>query len=158
MLYRSSERADIPGMARIRASEWGRFEFWTNRITGYLNGEHNPQRALPPRSCYVAVGESSVVAFVAGHLTRRHGCDGELQWINVIPERRGSGIASELFRLQAGWFAEQKAFRICVNVDPSNAVARAFYIRHGAEKLNDHWLVWNDIRKVTSSGRLQDLR
>jgi len=95
---------------------------------------------------------------VAGHLTRRHGCDGELQWINVIPERRGSGIASELLRLLAGWFVEQKAFRICVNVDPSNAVARAFYIRHGAEKLNDHWLVWNDIRKVTSSGRLQDLR
>ena len=158
MLYRSSERADIPGMARIRASEWGRFEFWTNRITGYLNGEHNPQRALPPRSCYVAVGESSVIAFVAGHLTRRHSCDGELQWINVIPERRGAGIASELLRLLAGWFVEQKAFRICVNVDPSNAVARAFYIRHGAEKLNDHWLVWNDIRKVTSSGRLQDLR
>jgi len=153
MLYRPSQAADLPAMARIRAREWGSFEFWANRITGYLNGEHNPQRALPPRSCYVAVGESSVIAFVAGHLTRRHGCDGELQWINVIPGRRGAGIASELLRLQAGWFVEQKAFRVCVNVDPSNAVARAFYTRHCAETLNAHWLVWNDISKVTASVR-----
>jgi len=140
-------------MAQIRARESGSFEFWTNRITGYLSGEHNPQHALPPRTCYVAVGERSVVAFVAGHLTRRHGCDGELQWINVIPERRGSGIASELLRLLAGWLVEHKAFQICVNVDPSNAVARAFYMRHGAETLNEHWLVWNDIHTVLEKRR-----
>jgi ribosomal protein S18 acetylase RimI-like enzyme len=81
-----------------------------------------------------------------------------LEWINVIPERRGAGVASELLRLLAGWFVEQKAFRVCVDVEPSNTVARAFYTRHGAETLNPHWLVWNDIRKVTSSGRLPDPR
>jgi ribosomal protein S18 acetylase RimI-like enzyme len=145
-------------MARIRALEWGSLEFWTNRMTGYLNGEHNPQRALPPRSCYVAVRDSSVVGFVAGHLTRRYGCEGELQWINILPERRRAGIASELLRLQGGWFVEQKALRVCVDVEPSNAVARAFYTRRGAETLNDHWLVWNDIRKVTASGHLRDPR
>jgi ribosomal protein S18 acetylase RimI-like enzyme len=89
-----------------------------------------------------------VVGFIAGHLTLRHGCAGELEWINVAAERRGSGIAPELLRQLAGWFVEQKAFRICVDVEPSNAVARAFYMRHGAETLNPHWLVWSDISRV----------
>jgi len=141
-------------MARIRAREWGSFDYWTNRITGYLAGEVNPQRALPPRIGYVAEEQGSVVGFIAGHLTQRHGCDGELEWINVVPERRGAGIASQLLRRLAGWFVEQKAVRICVDVEPSNAVARAFYTRHGAETLNPHWLVWNDIGIVLHTNRL----
>jgi ribosomal protein S18 acetylase RimI-like enzyme len=96
----------------------------------------------------VAVDESTVVAFAAGHLTTRYACDGELQWINVIPESRGVGVASELLRLIARWFAGNEAFRICVNVDPDNSTARAFYTRHGAKKLNEHWLMWNDISGI----------
>jgi len=148
VFYRLSQTADIPGMAQIRAREWGSFEYWTMRIAGYLAGEINPQQALAPRTCYVAVDRNSVVGFVAGHLTRRHGCDAEIEWINVMPERRGAGIASELLRLVAGWFVEQKALRVCVDAEPSNAGARAFYMRHGAETLNEYWLVWNDIRRV----------
>ena len=148
MLYRPSQAADLPAMTHIRAREWGNLEYWMNRISGYLDGGSNPQNALPPRTCYVAVDESSLVGFVAGHLTRRYGCQGELEWINVLPERRGAGIASELLRLLAGWFVEQKAFRVCVDVEPSNAVARTFYTRHGAETLSAHWLVWYDIRHV----------
>ena len=154
MLYRPAQAADVPALAHIRAREWGNFEYWMNRIAGYLEGGIHPQRALPSRTCYVAVEQSSVVGFVAGHLTRRYGCEGELEWINVIPERRGAGIASELLRLLAGWFVEQKAFRICVDVEPSNAVARAFYTRHGAETLNKHWLAWNDIRILLNSSKL----
>ncbi|MGH8003463.1 MAG: GNAT family N-acetyltransferase [Limisphaerales bacterium] len=101
-----------------------------------------------PRALYVAVEEGSVVGFVAGHLARRFECDGELQWINVIPERRGSGVALELLRRLAEWFVEEKALRICVDVDPENLAARRFYTRHGAENLNEHWLVWNDINVV----------
>src|SRR5207249_1752092 len=89
-----------------------------------------------------------LVGFIAGHLTRRFGCDGELQWINVIPERRGSGVADELLRRLAGWFAQQNASRICVDVDPDNPTERKFYMRHGAQPLNPHWLVWNDISSV----------
>jgi len=71
-----------------------------------------------------------------------------LEWINVIPEHRGSGIALALLRKLAAWFAEQKALRICVDVEPSNIAARRFYKRHGAADLNEHWLVWNDINVV----------
>ena len=98
-----------------------------------------------PRIIYVAVEDNTLVGFIAGHLTRRYGCDGELQWINVAPASRGSGVASKLLELLAEWFAEQNAFSICVNVDPANTIARRFYARHGAENFNEHWLVWNNI-------------
>jgi ribosomal protein S18 acetylase RimI-like enzyme len=85
------------------------------------------------------------------HLTRRYECDGELQWINVVPAYRGQGIAADLLAKAAGWFAVMKASRICVDVDPANTVARRFYQRHGAEPLNAHWLVWPDIRSVLAA-------
>jgi ribosomal protein S18 acetylase RimI-like enzyme len=131
--YRETEKTDIPTVARIRAAEWETEEYWRNRIAAYLACELHPQYALKPRISYVAYEGNSLVGFIAGHLTRRYSCDGELEWINVIPERRGSGIASELLRLLAGWFVTQKASRICVDVQPTNVAARKFYKRHGAE-------------------------
>ena len=146
--YRLAGKSDLPAMARIRAAERETEEYWKVRIALYLSGKHHPRQALLPRVSYVAVVGSSLVGFIAGHLTRRYGCDGELQWISVIPERRGSAVASRLLRLLAGWFADRKASRICVDVDPANTIARRFYLRHGAEKLNEHWLVWNDVSVV----------
>lgn len=143
--YREAESSDIPAMARIRAMEWETEEYWQNRITAYLAGQLHPQHALKPRISYVSYAGDGLVGFIAGHLTRRHACDGELEWINVVPEQRGSGIASELLRLLAGWFVRKKALRVCVDVQPTNTAARRLYRRHGAEDLNPHWLVWNDI-------------
>jgi GNAT superfamily N-acetyltransferase len=146
--YRLVDKSDIPAMARMRAAEWETEEYWRVRISRYLNRELHPQQALMPRVSYVALEGDSLLGFIAGHLTRRYACDGELEWVNVIPERRGSAVASELLRLLAAWFAEQKASRICVDVDPANTTARRFYLRHGADKLNEHWLVWDDIKVV----------
>jgi len=113
-----------------------------------MDCEIYPQHALMPRVGYVASEGDSVVGLIAGHLTTRHGCDGELEWIDVIPEKRGSGVASELLRRLAAWFVEQKARRVCVDVDPANTVARTFYMRHGATDLKPHWLVWEEIGLV----------
>lgn len=135
-------------MAQIRAAEWESEEYWRTRIAAYLTGELHPRYALKPRTSFVSHQGSSLVGFIAGHLTRRHSCDGELEWINVIPECRGTVIASELLRLLADWFVRQKAYRICVDVQPTNTAARKFYKNHGAEDLNPHWLVWTDIRVV----------
>lgn len=143
--YREADKSDIVAMACIKASEWGTEEYWMARITGYMERDLHPQKALMPRVVYAAEEKGSVVGFIAGHLTQRYNCDGELEWINVIPERRGDGVASELLRLLAEWFAKQNASRICVDVDPANTIARRFYARHGAEHLNEHWMVWNDI-------------
>ena len=118
----------------------------------YLEGRHHPQHALAPRVIYVALENGSVVGYVAGHLTRRYGCDGELQWIYVAAEHRRRRVGSELVRLLASWFANQKALRICVNVAPANAGARSFYVRQGAENLNEHWMVWSEISAVLREG------
>jgi GNAT superfamily N-acetyltransferase len=148
VIYRKADRSDILSMARIRALHSGTEEDWQPRLGRYMACEHHPQQALMPRVVYVSVESGSVVGLVAGHLTRRYGCDGELQWIDVIPKCRGTGIAFKLLSRLAQWFAEQEASRICVNVDPANTHARRFYMRHGAEGLNEHWLVWNDIKTV----------
>ena len=136
-------------MAAIRAqesqSDASQTEaFWTNRIGLYLSGEHSPQQALRARAAFVAVEGHRVVGFVAGHRTRRLGCDGELQWINVVAERRGLGIAGQLMAKIGAWFVEQNVRRVCVNVAPDNAAARKLYTRCGAQLLNKYWMVWED--------------
>jgi len=148
VLYRQADLSDVPAMACIRAAERESAEYWRLRISAYLDGQHHPRQALASRVIYVASQDDSLVGLIAGHLTRRYACDGELQWIDVIRTQRRSGIASQLLRHLASWFVEQGALRICVDVQPANTVARAFYKRHGAATLNRHWLVWNDIQAV----------
>src|SRR3954468_9030519 len=107
--YRKSIVSDINNMAKIRAAEWGTEEHWQQRITGYLNSQLHPQHALTARVCYVALKDATLIGFIAGHLSTRFNCDGELQWINVVKEQRRSGVALELLHLLAKWFAENEA-------------------------------------------------
>ena len=93
VILRVVEEADVPAMAAIRAREWGTETFWADRISRYLSGQHSPQQALPARAAFVAIDGSDLIGFVAGHKTGRLGCDGELQWINVVKERRGLGLS-----------------------------------------------------------------
>ena len=84
MHYREALKSDIPALARIRAAERETEEYWNQRIAGYLSCEIHPQHALMPRVLYVALDDDSPVGFIAGHLTRRYECDGELEWIEVV--------------------------------------------------------------------------
>jgi len=138
-----AEDHHVIAMARIRARRWETEAFWVNRIGPYLKGQYFPQHALAPRAVFVALDGNEVVGFVAGHCTRRYQCHGELEWIDVIEERRREGIAGKLLGTMAAWFIEQNALRICVDVDPANTVARALYAKHGAQQLNPHWMVWD---------------
>lgn len=112
----------------------------------YLAGEQHPQQALKPRAMWMATVGEAPIGYVAGHLTRRFNCEGELQWIYVVPDQRRNHVASELLRLLATWFLEHDARRICVDV--GDDAARPFYRRHGAVDLNKHWMVWKDIGDV----------
>jgi len=58
------------------------------------------------------------------------------------------GISSVLLQELAAWFVSQKALYICVDCAPDNAVAQKFYKRHGAENLNEYWLIWKDISVI----------
>jgi GNAT superfamily N-acetyltransferase len=143
--YRQATEADLPFIAHILA-DWQSGEYWNRRVSGYYHKELHPQQALLPRVIYVAIASGSLVGFIAGHLTERFGCDGELQWINVIPGFRKTGIAIELLHLLARWFVEQNALFICV--DPGSEQSRKFYLRNGAANLNEHWMAWKDISIV----------
>ena len=148
VIIRTAESEDIPAMAAIRAAQWETEQYWQSRITRYLAAELFPQQALAPRTAFVAVDGGEIVGFIAGHLTRRFQCDGELEWIDTIEQRRRQGIATALLRTLAQWFEQQDAFKICI--DPGNAIARAFYTRCGAQPLNQHWMVWHDIREIAA--------
>ena len=95
---------------------------------------------------WVATDGQSLIGYVAGHLTRRFGCDGELQWIYVVRQHRRSGVASQLLYLLAEWFVEQNARYVCVDVGDDDA--RHFYRARGAIPLNKHWMAWKDIGDV----------
>ena len=141
--FRRSQKEDIVALSRIRAAEWETEAYWRDRISGYLEGTSNPHHALEPRALFVAIDGETVVGFVAGHCTRRFGCTGELEWIEVAAPYRGKGVGSALLRLMAAWFVEQGATHVCI--DPANDAARGFYALNGASDLNAHWMVWPDI-------------
>ena len=118
-------------------------------MMAYLDGVHHPHQALAPRVAFVAEREGVVLGYIAGHLTRRYQCDGEVQYLHVALPHRRSGIASDLLRRLAGWFVQQGALTICVDVNDESPPARPFYSRHGARVINAHWLVWPDVRAVS---------
>ncbi|SRR5258708_4042054 len=142
---RQAQRSDIPHMARIWEIEKGEGGTSEDRMSAYFEARLHPQKALLPRVIYLAEEAGELIGYIAGHLTRRYACDGELEWLYVTPQRRRTGVASNLLLRLVAWFKEQQASRVCVNVAPLNTIAHRFYARHGAEVLNQHWLVWNDI-------------
>ncbi len=149
--YRIGTVSDVPGMdlARGPDREAGPAD---PRMSRYLTGEHHPQKALASRIMFVAEDDSSIVGYIGGHETRRFGCDGELQYLYVVPRHRRRGVATELLTLLARWFVEGSLMRVCVGVDEDAAAARAFLAQHGAtDSLPDpSFLEWLDIGQVIS--------
>ena len=143
--YREIQPEDIQALAKIRSKEWGSEAYWISRIQGYLNGSKSPKQAKPERMIFVAAEEEKIIGFIAGHLTNRFECQGELQWINVIESYQGKGIASKLLQIMAKWFVQHRANSVCVNVEPDNAKGLSFYTKHKAETLDDHWMKWENI-------------
>lgn len=121
-------------------------------MTAYFDGLLHPQHALAPRVIYVAHEDDAMIGYIAGHLTRRFACNGELEWLYVTPERRRCGVASGLMPCLAAWFQQQDAARVCVNVARRNTVAIDFYAKHGAEPMKLGWMVWTDFAKSVKIG------
>ncbi|MDQ6769923.1 MAG: GNAT family N-acetyltransferase [Gemmatimonadota bacterium] len=145
--YRKATSADVIAMAQCRLTDPAAGAA-DSRIAAYLEGTHHPQQALLPRVGYLALADDAVIGYIAGHRTRRFGCDGELQYLFVAPNHRKLGIATVLLRSLAGWFQEQGAARVCVNVDVDSPAAKPFYTVHGAVALNTYWYVWEDIGRL----------
>ena len=136
---------DLAALARIRDEGGWDGGAPETRMRGYLRGDVNPQYALAPRVMYLAHDDGAPIGYIAGHLTRRFDCDGELEWLFVLPGHRRAGAAALMLRALAGWFRTHDAARVCVNVAPDNEPAVRFYERFGAVPLNDYFRVWNDM-------------
>jgi len=143
---REANANDVTQIARLRSLGWGDEAFWIPGVANYMNGSQNPQMAKAERMVYLATDEEKVIGFIAGHLTNRLGCEGELQWIDIDPTYRRKGIASQLVEALARWFISHHAYNICV--DPGNDQARRFYLALGAQKLDDHWMFWKNINTI----------
>jgi GNAT superfamily N-acetyltransferase len=139
--------ADVPEMAESRSGDpvAGPAD---SRMAAYLDGRHHPQQALAPRVAYLATVSEKVVGYVAGHLSHRYGCEGEVQYLYVAPAHRRAGVASALLRELAQWFVLQGVARICVDVNAESPGGAPFYAHHGARRLRPHWLSWPDISTV----------
>lgn len=127
-------------------------------MVAYFEGRHHPQQALAPRTGYVAEVDGEVVGYVAGHLTRRFGCDGEIQYLFVASALRRRGIARELLARLAEWFAGRGVSRVCVNVNLESPGARPFYLSLRATDINPYWMEWHDIRVLREAGQAPDAR
>ena len=84
---------------------------------------------------FVALDQSQIIGFIAGHRSTRMGCLAELQ---------RQGIGAQLLSLLQAWFRSHQATRVIVDAAP-NSPYRAFYIKHGAIPLDRYWLYWPDI-------------
>ena len=149
--YREVTSADVAAMAGCRRgdAEAGAAD---ERMAAYFDGLHHPQQALLPRIGYAAFAGDALVGYIAGHLTRRYGYDGEVQYLYVAPEHRRQGIASALLCLLVGWFQRQGVTRVCVNANPDSPAAVPFYTSQGAVALNRYWYVWDDTHRPVRIG------
>src|SRR4051794_22853255 len=149
--YRQATSADAASMApcRLPDSDAGASD---HRMAAYFDGRHHPQQALLPRVGYAAFVGDTLIGYIAGHLTRRYGYDGEVQYLYVAPTHRRRGVAASRLRLLVGWFQEQGVTRVCVNANPGSPPAVPFYTSQGAVALNRYWYAWEDVRKLPGFG------
>jgi GNAT superfamily N-acetyltransferase len=151
LAFRVATAQDVPAMASSRKSD-PTVHAADPRMAAYFDGLHHPQHALRPRTGYVAIADNVIVGYIAGHLTTRHGCAGEVQYLFVVPAFRRKGAATELLRLMATWFGEQSAHKICVNVNDESPAAEPFYQSTGAKSLSPdkkYWYIWDDIVQLS---------
>ncbi len=148
--YREAGADDAPAMARCRIEDPTGGEA-DPRMASYFRGESHPQHALRPRTGFVAMAGSRVVGYIAGHLTRRYGCQAEIQWLFVASTHRRSGVGRALVERMARWFLQHEAPHVCVDVDPDSPEARPFYQSLGATVLRPQWMEWRDIGTLAAA-------
>jgi len=149
--FREASSADVPAIVQCRLADPTDNGAADPRMGAYFDGQHHPQQALAARVGYVAVRDSEVIGYVAGHRTTRNGCSGELQYMFVAPAHRRRGIGAALLRLIAGWFHDQGATRVCVPIAAdSRPEARPFCEALGAIPLQKNWYFWKDIADILS--------
>jgi GNAT superfamily N-acetyltransferase len=129
--YRLATSADVSAMTACRLTDPAAGPA-DSRMASYFDGQHLPHQALLPRVGYVALLRDTVITYIAGHQTTRHGCAREVQYLFVGPGYRRRGIATALLRSSADCFSQTGAQKVRVCVDAASPAAEPFYESVGA--------------------------
>jgi GNAT superfamily N-acetyltransferase len=127
---------------KVEADHTARLERWKNYFAAA-----SPQTSRPERRVLKALHNSKVIGYIAGHLSTRFSIDAEIQSFYVLKQYQGRKIGTALLLAFVDWLLEQHAKTLCVDIHPKNPY-KAFYIKHGALYLNEHWLHWTDIHAL----------
>jgi len=148
--FRVATSADVVAMGTCRLADPAAGSA-DPRMAAYFDGNHHPRGALPVRIGFVALVSETVIGYIAGHLTTRHGRAGEVQYLYVAPAFRRRGVATALLRHLAEWFVEAGARQVCVCVDADSGAAKPFYESTGASPFKGLWYGWDDISRLRRS-------
>jgi len=109
MQIRDATEAVLDAVAHVQAQTIGASAFYDDalnldaayqrlypRIAGYFARTFHPSQSLPERTLIVAEENDQIIGFIAGHRSRRMGCDGELQWMFVRPAWQRKGVGATL--------------------------------------------------------------
>ena len=145
---RAATSDDAEAMAQCRVSDPSAGPA-DPRVAAYFDHRHTPRLALGPRAGFVALDGDRIIGYVAGHLTKRYGYQGEVQYLFVAMEHRRQRVATALLEQLAFWFLQHDARRVCVDVNLDSASAQPFYESVGARSFRPHWWGWEHIGVLT---------
>lgn len=114
-----------------------------HRWKTYFAGQ-SPVSARPERVIFKAMDDGRMIGYLAVHLTTRYNKDAEIQSFYILKEYQRKGIGLKLLKMAVQWLGQFKARSLCVGIASDNPY-RVFYLKHGGEYLNPHWIVWGDI-------------
>jgi len=109
----------------------------------YFNGQ-SPATSKPERVVFKAVIDNRIIGYIAGHLTTRYNKDAEIQSFYMLKDEQRKGGGSKLLKHFSDWLISHQAHSLCVGFEPENPY-RAFYLKHGGQYLNPHWIYWDDV-------------
>lgn len=118
------------------------------RWQAYFKGQ-SPQTSKPERITLKAVNKNKeIVGYLSGHLTKRFNLDAEIQSFYILKQEQNKGIGTKLLAKFATWLIEQNAKSLCVGFKPENKY-KSFYLKHGGQYRNEHWIFWQDITQLS---------
>jgi GNAT superfamily N-acetyltransferase len=118
-----------------------------HRWQTYFDGI-SPQTSKPERKILKAVDEENkIVGYIAAHLTTRFNIHAEIQSFYILKEKQQQGVGTLLLKEIIQWLISLNAKTLCVGIKPENKY-KAFYLKHGGQYLNEHWIIWKDIHTI----------
>ena len=106
------------------------------------------QTSKPERIILKVVNDKNkIIGYLAGHLTTRYNLDSEIQSFYVLKQEQKQKVGTSLLTEFTKWLVNMNAKSLCVGFNPENKY-KAFYLKHGGQYLNEHWIYWQDTTQL----------